>query len=190
MGFLDFLTGKVECPNCGTKGARKSGDSVRCPNHHCSNYDPTLEVQGISPQGSTTASEGGSFSSTRSYRNPQTGELKTRKVSGEENFSPARTVTIQYLNFQKQQKTFTADAATAKRRSNHLFVQVAPTGGRISLSRDRIQNLAEVEAACGERVRGGPGGPTSVEARVLTFHSKRGTTSPLYEKLRAKFPNW
>ncbi len=177
MGFLDFLTGKVECPNCGTKGARKSGDSIRCPNRYCSNFDPTLEVQAPSPS-PLTPSPADEPSSNQD------------EPTMEGNFTPARPVTIRYLNFRHQQKSFGADASTAKLRSNHLFVQVAPTGRRICLSRDRVQNLAEVEAACGDRVRAGSGGPTSQETRVLNFHAKRGTTSPLYEKLRAKYPNW
>ncbi len=163
MSLLDFLSGKTECPNCGTKGAKKSGDQIRCPNPHCSNFDPELEGQGTvrrvaaTPQGS---------------------------------FAPARPITVRYLNYQRQDKTFTADADSAVRKGNHVSMCVTPSGIRIALSRDRIQNLREVEEACPERVAPGQEGPSRRERQVLSYHKNRGTTSPLYEKIRAKYPQW
>ena len=32
--------------------------------------------------------------------------------------------------------------------------------------------------------------PTPRERQVLAYHKKYGTTSPLYEKIRAKYPDW
>jgi hypothetical protein len=32
--------------------------------------------------------------------------------------------------------------------------------------------------------------PSPREAQVLGYHKKHGTSSPLYQKVRAKYPNW
>jgi hypothetical protein len=106
-------------------------------------------------------------------------------------FSPERALAIRYLNFQGQEKTFTADKESLVRRRNHIVARVAPTGETIALSRDRIQNLSEVEQALPQRiVTAGPSRPTARERQVLSFHKKYKSTSPLYEKIRAKYPDW
>jgi len=35
-----------------------------------------------------------------------------------------------------------------------------------------------------------PSGPTARERQVLGFHKKHKSTSPLYEEIRAKYPDW
>jgi hypothetical protein len=166
MGFLDFLTGKIECPRCGAKGARGSGGRIQCPNPSCAYYDPALGGRGEVRQATTAA------------------------VAGRGGFAPAKPVAIRYRNFQGQEKTFTADAESAVRKKNHLSVRVAPQGERIVLSRDRIQNLREVEDVFPQRVAPGQPWPTPRERQVLAYHKKYKSTSPLYEKIRAKYPNW
>jgi hypothetical protein len=99
-------------------------------------------------------------------------------------------VAIQYRNFQGQNKTFYADARSLHREKNHIAAKVAPKGKQITLSRDRIQNLQEVESQMPQRVAAGQNWPTPRERQVLNYHKKHGTTSPLYEKIRAKYPNW
>ena len=103
---------------------------------------------------------------------------------------PSRTIAIRYTNHQGHVKTFTADADSARREKNHIKVRVAPQGKVITLSRERIQNLSEVEAAFPQRVDPGQPWPTPRERQVLSYHSKRGSTSPLYERIRAKYPRW
>jgi hypothetical protein len=98
--------------------------------------------------------------------------------------------TIHYRDFRGQEKTFSADAASAYRDKNHISVKVAPKGAPIILSRDRILNLAEVESAFPQRVAPGQAWPTPRERQVLNYHLKRGSTSPLFETIRAKYPNW
>ncbi len=182
MGFLDFLTGggkPIFCPECGTKGAQKADSGrIRCPNSNCTNFDPSMQV--ISALGNLAGSGGSTSPST-----PQ-----GRAASGRGGFSPARPLTIQYSNFKGETKTFTGDADTAERKNNHISVRVMPTGARLSLSRDRIQNLAEVESALPQRVAPGQAWPTARERQVMGYHKKHGTTSPLYEQIRAKYPNW
>ncbi len=163
MSLLDFLFGKAECPYCGTKGARKSGGAIRCPNPHCPNFDPDLA---------------GEYSPT------------TPEWTSKGSFAIGSPVKVRYRNYQGQQKTFTGDAASTRRRGNHISLRVAPKGVRITLSRDRIENLQEVESTLPQSVAPGQEGPSPRERQVLAYHKKRGTRSALYEQIRAKYPNW
>ena len=162
MSLLDFLFKKTRCPLCGTKGARASDGRTRCPNPSCQYFDGTLGRDGARA------------------RRPRRSD-----------YSPASALYIRYRNFQGQEKTFTADKESLRRTKNHIIARVAPTGEKISLSRDRIQNLSEVEEAVpqvGDAER--QSRPTARERRVLAFHKKHKSTSPLYEQIRAKYPNW
>lgn len=164
MGLLDFLFGTSKCPRCGSKGARKSQGQTRCPNPSCPNFDIELRAN---------QARAGRISS------PPRG-----------NFSPAAPVEIQYRNFRGEEKTFTAESETLRRTRNHIVAQVTPTGERISLSRDRIQNLNEVENAVPKIHDSQQSGPTARERQVLSYHKKHKSTSPLYEEIRAKYPDW
>jgi hypothetical protein len=106
------------------------------------------------------------------------------------NYRPANPITIRYRNFQGQDRTFSAEQQSIVRKGHHLVAQVAPTGLKIALARDRIQNLAEVESAFPQRVALGQPWPTPRERQVLNYHKKHQSTSPLFEKIRAKYPNW
>jgi len=171
MGFLDFLKGSMNCPVCGTPGARKAAGRVRCQNPICQNFDATMLAGSPGPTSGQPAQRAGG-----------------RRLRG--NFSPTHPLTIRYRNFQGQEKTFTADAESAVRKRNHIVVRVVPTGEKISLARDRIQNLPEVEQFCSQRVDPEQDWPSPRERQVLNYHKKHGSTSPLYEKVRAKYPKW
>ena len=165
MGFLDFLFGKPKCPQCGTKGARVSLNRILCPNPSCQYFDGTLRHSGVLGGGASRA--------------PRRSD-----------YSPERPLAVRYRNFEGREKIFTAEKQSLRRKHNHITAQVAPTGERISLSRDRIQNLAEVEEALSEWGEELPLGPTARERQVLAYHKKYKTTSPLYEEIRAKYPDW
>jgi hypothetical protein len=115
-----------------------------------------------------------------------------RGVPRRSDYSPERPLAIRYCNFQGFEKTFTADKESVRRKGNHINARVAPTGERIALSRDRILNLAEVEQAFpqADAVEPPKPRPTARERQVLGFHKKYKSTSPLYEKIRAKYPEW
>jgi hypothetical protein len=165
MGLLDSLFGKKKCPECGAKGARTSENRIRCPNPSCRHFDGALGRSRALRMGGT--------------RGPRRSD-----------YSPENPLTIRYRNFQDQAKTFTAETESLRRKGNHIIAQVAPTGEKISLSRDRIQNLGEVEEALPQSVQAPQHGPTGRERQVLGYHRKHKTTSPLYEKIRAKYPDW
>jgi hypothetical protein len=109
---------------------------------------------------------------------------------GRADYSPARPLSIRYRNFRGQEKTFTADSESLRRKHNHIVARVAPTGRKIALLRDRIQNLTEVERALPQQDLPGQSGPNARERQVLSFHKKHKSTSPLCERIRAKYPDW
>lgn len=165
MAFLDFLSGKMKCPNCGAEGAHKSGEGYQCPNPRCQWFDASLAPRGathqvMTPSGTTVE------------------------------FTSGRTVSISYRNFKGEVKTFNADPVSAVRKKNHWSFKVQPQGARLVLSRDRIQNLREVEDALPQQVAPGQAWPTPRERQVLGYHKKYKSTSPLHETIRAKYPNW
>ena len=92
-------------------------------------------------------------------------------------------IAVRYRNHRDEHKTFGGDRRTLRRRGRHISLNVEPTGRRIALAANRIQNLDEVESALGRL-------PTPREAQVLAYHARRGTTSERYEALRQKYPDW
>lgn len=172
MGLLDFLKSlfgggsKLQCPSCGTIGARQDTQGgIHCRNSSCPYFDGKLALTGTIRRAKT--------------------EIPTQG-----NFHPVDPITIQYRNFAGQERSFVAERESVVRKSNHLVGRVAPTGRKIALSRDRIQNLSDVEARLPQRVAPGQDWPSPRERQVLSYHKKHGSTSPLYEKVRAKYPNW
>jgi hypothetical protein len=105
-------------------------------------------------------------------------------------FRPVEPITVHYLNFAGQERAFVAELDSLVRKGNHLVGRVAPTGRKITLARERIKNLSDVEARLPQRVAIGQSWPTPAERQVLSYHKKRGTSSPLFEEIRAKYPNW
>jgi hypothetical protein len=90
---------------------------------------------------------------------------------------------VHYVNFEGEQRTFVGDRRTLKRRNAHFSLRVGPSGTRIALKADRIQNCDEVEQAT-------PDEPNSQEKRVLSLHRRRGTTSSQFQTLKARYPEW
>jgi hypothetical protein len=177
MGLLDFLirlfSGRrglagapMQCPSCGTADARKTADGIiHCKNARCPYFDIGLTAAGGLQRRLTTVPTRG-------------------------NFRPEHPVSIRYINYVGQSRDFSAESGSIVRKNNHLVAHVAPTGKKISLSRDRIQNLAEVEAAMSQQVAPGQPWPTPRERQILGYHKKHRTTSPRYEQIRAKYPKW
>jgi hypothetical protein len=166
MGLLDFLISLfgggegVDCPNCGAAGARKTRDELI----HCKNPGCKFFDAGYG--------------------------RRLRPVPTRGGFVPKQPVLIRYVNFVGQNRDFMAERDSLARKKNHIVAEVGPTGRKITLSRDRIQNLNEVEAFLPKRVDPGASWPSGRERQILNYHANRGTTSPRYEQLRAKYPNW
>ena len=172
MGLLDLIKSlfsggsKLQCPSCGTIGARQdTHGNIHCKNSSCPYFDVKLARTGSIRRDKTT-------------------------IPTQGNFRPADPITIQYMNFAGQERSFVAERESLVRKRNHLVGRVSPTGRKIALSRDRIQNLSEVEARLPQRLAPSQERPSPRERQVLGYHKKHGSTSPLYEKIRAKYPNW
>jgi hypothetical protein len=170
MGLLDFLRSlfggsKIPCPSCSAPGATKSSDGlIHCRNPICPYFDPTQRRGTLRQAGTTVRTRG--------------------------DFRPQHPVSIRYRNFAGQDRSFSAERDSIVRRENHLVARVAPTGEKIALSRGRIQNLSEVEASFPQQVAPEQPWPTPRERQILGYHKKHGTTSPRYEQVRARYPNW
>lgn len=174
MGFIqsliDAISGTIKCPACGTRGAKKVGGTIRCLNPVCQFFNPHATPEARAARARIRSAE-----------------AKQPRAA----YQPSvDTVSIRYRNFRGEPKTFTADRTSLKRRHNHIVARVAPSWRELSLSRERIENLSEIDAQLPECDRSGAPQPTSRERQVLGYHKKYGTTSPLYEKIRAKYPNW
>jgi hypothetical protein len=143
MGFFNALKdilGGEKCPACGTPGVRRSGSEIRCLNPVCQYFNPSFAPSASSsqpPQQTQPQGRPSGWSSAPSSTPSTSG-------SSQSGPAPAGSVTIQYRNFQGQNKTFYADARSLHREKNHIRATVAPKSQQISLSRDRIQNLQEV----------------------------------------------
>jgi len=198
MGFFNALKnilGGEKCPACGTPGARKVGNEVRCLNPTCQYFNPSFSdapsqpPQSPPPQQTAPQGKPSGWSSAPAQP-PQGKPAGWSSGSGQSGSPSAGSVAIQYRNFQGQDKSFQADARSLHREKNHIVATVTPQRLQINLSRDRIQNLQEVESKMEQRVAQGQSWPTARERQVLNYHKKHGSTSPLYEKIRAKYPNW
>ena len=187
MGFFkamkDLLAGE-NCPACGMPGARKSGSEIRCLNPVCQNFNPSFASNPAPPQSPQQQTQ----QPPQQAQPPHSSGWSS--TPGVTTSAPAGSIAIQYRNFQGQNKTFYADSSSLHRKKNHIFAKVAPKGQQIALSRGRIQNLQEVERQMPQRVEPGQEWPNKRERQVLNYHKKYGTTSPLYEKFRAKYPKW
>jgi len=94
-------------------------------------------------------------------------------------------IEIRYQNFAGEYKTFTGDYRSAYISGHHVVIRVIPTGKRISLNLERIENRDEVESLVAANPR-----PTANERRILHYHLKRGSTSQLFEQIRSKYPHY
>jgi len=180
MGFLGSLfkklTGGIPCPACGTPGAQKEGERIRCLNPLCQNFDTARGEQSGTPT-----------------QPPAPVPPRTSAASpsqGPSAHSMGGKVSIHYNNYKGESKTFVADAGSIRREHNHIIAKVAPKGATLALSRDRIQNLGEIDFFLPPKDRSDKPQPTARERQVLGYHKKYGTTSPFYEKIRAKYPDW
>ena len=185
----------VDCPRCGQAGARQGlFGAVKCPNRACHNFNAALmhereeayraaEREREEARRAEQMEAGVAAGTVRRYRNPRTGERVYKELPASDFDAGQYRIEVSYQNFRGEQKTFHGDWRTLRCRGKHISLQVEPTGTRIALATDRIQNIADVEDAL-ERC------PAPQDRRVLAYHAKRGTTSDRCEQLREKYPDW
>lgn len=181
MGLLDLFARDIVCPRCEQPGARKGiFGGLKCPNRACDHFSVALMHDREEQQRTDTRERVATSRSARRYRDPRTGKATYKELPT--NFEPGQyRIEVYYRNFQDEEKTFEGDWRSLRRKGKHVSLRVRPTGTRIALAIERIQNWADVQEALGRC-------PTAQERRVLEYHLKRGTTSSRYEELRRRYP--
>ncbi|MGH9577471.1 MAG: hypothetical protein ACRD3R_08535, partial [Terriglobales bacterium] len=101
MSLFDMFAAHIRCPACGDLGARRLLWTVKCRNMACRYFDPETMQQAPAPPASLHAAAARSAASFGGA--PFQGSL-----------------TIRYRNFRGEDKSFVGDAATARRRGNHI----------------------------------------------------------------------
>jgi hypothetical protein len=175
MGLSDWFARQITCPGCGDSRARQVPfGRIRCPNRACAYFDASLAGR---------LQEKEQTESAPVYRNPPPAE-RIRRPKPAKSFHPeGRILQVRYKNYRGEEKTFSGDARSLRRRHNHISLCVFPSRVRIALSRKRILNLNEVDFLLSKT-------PTPREQAIFAYHKKRGTTSQLFERLRTKYPDW
>ncbi len=163
MGPLDSGAAAVQCPACGTWGAKKSLFKVKCVNPSCRNYDS--DYASVYQQNRIV----GRFAA------------EALLLKGKEDYS----LRIRYKNFRGDEIIYSVDPSSGYTKNEHLVIRVAPTGQRIAFRSSAIQNRSEVESQL-------PKGslPNPQARKILNYHLRRGTTSSLFRKVREKYPNY
>jgi len=161
------LDDAVNCPECGTWGAKKSLFKVKCVNPNCRKYDAERAAE-VAQSRVTGKNASEVFTHLKGKADPE-----------------EYTLQIRYRNFRGDEMVYAAHPRTLYQSGVHVVARLAPTGKRVTFALEKIQNRDEVETALRENPQ-----PSGHERRVLRYHLKRGTTSALFEKLRQKYPNY
>jgi|SRR5208282_5919222 len=164
MGQFDDA---VACPKCGVWGAKKSFWKVKCTNPSCEKYDPEYAE---------------AFRQSRIVGKPASEVFPHLKGKADPNDYSLR---IRYNNFRGNEIIYSADPGSAYQSGEFVVVRLAPTGRRVSFKLARIQNRSDVESILSENPQ-----PAGNERRILRYHSRRGSSSPVFEKLRQKYPTF
>jgi hypothetical protein len=157
----------VKCPQCGTWGAKKFFWKVKCVNPACPKYDSEYAE---------------SFRQSRVTGKSATEVFPHLRGNADPNDYLLR---IRYRNFRGNEIIYSADARTAYQANEYVVVRLAPTGKRVAFKLDRIQNRSDLESILSENPQ-----PSGNERRILHYHLKHGSSSPAFEKLRQKYPDY
>jgi len=170
MGLFDFLGKECECPICGRPSAWEARGKVKCWNKECPNYDAEYSRK-------HAPVEVGS----KSFAQVESGRTGS--------FDPGEyRVNVLYRNARGEDRSYEGDIRTIRDARAHISIRIAPTGQRVAFEKTRVKNLEELKSNPASSFNDPK--PTAAESKVLRAHSRRGTTSPLYESLRQKYPNY
>ncbi len=163
MGLGDLFKKTVVCPECRTRGAMKTAfGQVRCRNRGCARFHESAlaEPAALSAEPVPQPAHHGTF---------DPGEHR---------------IMIHYRTFRGDDTAYVGDGRTIRFKKAHVTVQVAPTGERIALWQKFVKNLEELKRLAPSAE------PAPRERQILRYHTRHGTTSPRYEALRRKYPDW
>lgn len=146
---------RTTCPECRTEGAIKFLWMVKCPFRSCSHHDASLADAGAGPQ-----------------------EKGAPPIPVSGSFDPGEhAVRIRYRNHAGEERAYTGDRRSVRKRNGHVSLRLAPRGVRCSFLIDRILNPDELEGLWSSVEL------TPVERQIVGYHRKHGTTSPRYEEI-------
>lgn len=166
MSLVDWFGSGTNCPYCGYPGAKRFLWQVKCRNLGCRKFDRDFL-----------------YAESASESSPTRPAHARTPLSG--NFDPGpHSVEVRYRNFRGEERTFSGDRRTVRRRGNHISLCLAPTGRRVALARDRIQNVSELDSLARQEPK-----LTAKERQVVGYHQKRRSSSALYESIKRKYPN-
>jgi len=140
------------------------------------------------------------------------GQVKARQVGTRLRPDFETSIEFIYINHRGEPRVFKGNRFTLRDKGLFYSLVVEPKNRRIALKKERIRNLdkhspipsrteirqiiktlrrgttnAQYEALQKQYPDWCPALPTPKEARVLTYHATRGSTSPLFEQIKAKF---
>jgi ribosomal protein L7/L12 len=140
------------------------------------------------------------------------GQVKAQQVGTRLRPDFETSIEFIYINHRGEPRVFKGNRFTLRDKGLFYSLVVEPKNRRIALKKERIRNLdkhspipsrAEIRQMIKTLRRGTtnaqyealqkqypdwcPALPTPKEARVLTYHATRGSTSPLFEQIKAKF---
>jgi hypothetical protein len=168
MSLFDMFGKECGCPGCRQRGAKKFMGKVKCRNANCVNYDRDFAQKNPMPMGGAQS------------------PAPLPRFSGD--FDPgSNKLEIRYRNFRGDEQTYVGDRRTLRRRGQHISLRLAPTGRRASFALKWIVSPSGLDETAQKTETEGP---NARESRVLDYHRKKGTTSPLYETLRKKYPQF
>ena len=140
------------------------------------------------------------------------GQVKAQQVGTRLRPDFETSIELIYINHRGEPRVFKGNRFTLRDKGLFYSIVVEPKNRRIALKKERIRNLekhspipsqfeirqmmktlrrgttnAQYEALQKQYPDWCPALPTPKEARVLTYHATRGSTSPLFEQIKAKF---
>lgn len=138
VGFFSKLFGlSVVCDRCGKGDAKDSWQGIRCRNPSCAYFDRSL-----STETATTSRAALSAGDNQLWYAPIS---QLPWPANQRNVEFDETVTIRYINTAGISRTFESERASLIMRGSRLSARIQPTGGRISLAPEKIQNWDEVD---------------------------------------------
>ncbi len=169
---LNYFGATATCPLCGSRYAKESLSGIKCPTPGCPNYERRHSAAGRAAE---------------SPANPQaaapSSQVRTAVSSDFQN-----PISVSYVNHRGETRTFIAERDSIRLKGTHVSLRVAPKGVRIALKRGKITNFPELQPYVQPEMEARSRGVTAKELHVVRFHRRRGTTSPLCQQIKAKYP--
>lgn len=167
--MLDFLWSWGVCPSCRAWGARIAPwGTVKCRRRSCASFDAGTEERPLPPRDDAPA----------------------KPLSGD--FTPGdKALTLRYVNFRGEEKSYTVDRGTIREKGEHLTARAAPTGRRLAFSKKWLKNHAEAQELAKKTAESDAlwSRLSPVERQIVGYHRKRKSTSARYEEILAKYPD-